>query len=508
MATFDTLTSTMGDITRLLNHGKISSVDLLNAYTSQIERHNHRGAKLHAMISVVPENILLDIATRLDTERAQGKIRSPLHGIPFAVKDTIWTETSFGVPTTAGTFALSKTLARENADIVQLLVDAGMIMLGKANLSELGGAKGSQNSIAGCSAAGGKTQSAYVVGGVVPEDSWMGHSNPGGSSSGSAVAVAAGMTPVALGSEADGSLVLPSDRASLYSIRLSPGSVSPRGTLPFNSVSDSLGPMTKSPEDAALMLSILLGRGDFTQHLTKSVVGLKIGFLDPVVWAPYPAAVKPNEDYTKQYLSEFNAAVDKIEAAGAVVSRNVTLRRFGPEEDKLFASTTWRDYYNGFADFTAGLIDPPVRTLKDLIAFNNQHCDEAMPEGTGCASQDFLEATLKNARLLTDEQQDEHGKTLRLISKVLGLDSAFEKYDLEIIAGAPTGRSASVYDTAGYPIGTLPLGYASFNGRPFGMAATARKGREDLIIRLMSAWEELFGPRLPPPRLATAAASP
>jgi len=69
--------------------------------------------------------------------------------------------------------------------------------------------------------------------------------------------------------------------------------------------------------------------------------------------------------------------------------------------------------------------------------------------------------------------------------------------------GAPTGRTATVYAMAGCPVGTLPLGYAQFNGRPFGMAFVARKNREDLIIKVMSAWEAVFGPRVAPPQLVS-----
>lgn len=83
----------------------------------------------------------------------------------------------------------------------------------------------------------------------------------------------------------------------------------------------------------------------------------------------------------------------------------------------------------------------------------------------------------------------------------LGVDRALKEYDVDVIMGAPTGRAATVYSMAGCPVGTLPLGYARFNGRPFGMAFVARANREDLIIKVMSAWEATFGPRKPPPQL-------
>jgi Asp-tRNA(Asn)/Glu-tRNA(Gln) amidotransferase A subunit family amidase len=165
------------------------------------------------------------------------------------------------------------------------------------------------------------------------------------------------MAPVALGTETDGSILMPSDRASLYSMKITAGGVSTRGVLPFIAPADSLGPMTKSAEDVALMLNILLKSSDFTQSLTKSFAGLKIGFLDPVVWASNPGTVKPNEDFTEQLvistsipwfnrecvtnltqIFEFNAAMDKIEEAGAVVKRNINLRRFSSEDSEMIVA--------------------------------------------------------------------------------------------------------------------------------------------------------------------------
>jgi amidase len=118
-----------------------------------------------------------------------------------------------------------------------------------------------------------------------------------------------------------------------------------------------------------------------------------------------------------------------------------------------------------------------------------------------CPGQDFLEKTVANMNSLTDEKYREYRETIRHNTKVLGIDATLKKYDLDVIMGAPTGRSATIYDMAAYPIGTLPLGYARFNGRPFGLSVVAPGGREDLIIRVMGAWERMVEPRKPPPEL-------
>ncbi|KAI0803520.1 amidase signature domain-containing protein [Xylaria sp. FL0064] len=271
----------------------------------------------------------------MDQERSSGTIRSRLHGIPFLVKDNIWTAESFKLPTTCGAVAFEHTFAKQNADIVQKLIDAGMVLLGKTNLSELAFVK-SSHVWGGWSAVGGQTQSPYVAEGIDPGDTSLGHSTPAGSSAGSAVAVAAGMAPVALATETNGSIVIPADRASLYSIRLSPSSISTRGMLTFNKLGDSLGWMTKSAEDAALMLNIVLGSHDYTQYLRQCFKGLRIGFLNPMDWQPGAALVKPDEDYNKQFMAEFNNMLPKLELAGAVVHRNIDLRRWSEKDEEMF----------------------------------------------------------------------------------------------------------------------------------------------------------------------------
>ena len=113
------------------------------------------------------------------------------------------------------------------------------------------------------------------------------------------------MAPIALGTETDGSILVPSDRASLYSLKLTVGKVSTHGTLPFSPLTDSLGPMTKSTDDVTSILDIICPtEGSYRDALRTSLKGMRIGFLDPVEWAPGAGAVRPNEDYTQQVVSE------------------------------------------------------------------------------------------------------------------------------------------------------------------------------------------------------------
>ncbi|KAI1274949.1 amidase signature domain-containing protein [Xylaria sp. FL0933] len=485
--TFDPLTATLAELSRLLDEGRLTSVELVNTYITQIKHHDKNGRRLNAIISLAPEHDVSGNARNMDQERSGGTTRSRLHGIPFLVKDNIWTAESFGLPTTCGAVAFEHTCAKQNADIVQKLIDAGMVLLGKTNLSELAFAK-SSHVRGGWSAVGGQTQSPYVADGIDPGDTSLGHSTPAGSSAGSAVAVAAGMAPVALATETNGSIVMPADRASLYSIRLSPSSISTKGMLTFNKLGDSLGWMTKSAEDAALMLDVVLGSHDYTQYLRQSLKGLRIGFLNPMDWQPGAAL-----------MAEFNNMLSKLELAGAVVHRNIGLRRWSEKDDEMFNALSYRDYATGFFEFTEGLIKPPVKNIKELVEFNRKNAERAMPPDN--PGQDFLEKTVANMDLLTREQYDQYQDTLLRNTRELGIDAAMKRYGLDVIMGAPTGRSASIYDVAGYPVGTVPLGYAKFNGRAFGLSFVVQKGREDLIIRVMGGWEKLLGPRKPSPLL-------
>ncbi|KAK8037630.1 hypothetical protein PG991_000976 [Apiospora marii] len=475
---FNVLTATAVELSRLLQEKKVTSVELVETFLSQIEGHNENGLALHAITNTVPKDTIMAIAAKLDKERSENAVRSPLHGIPFIAKDSMWTDPSFAIPTTGGTYALERAVARKNADIVQKLLDAGMILLGKANLSEMAGMRGS-GGFAGWSTIGGQTQSPYVEGGVDPSDTWLGFSTPGGSSSGSAVAVAAGMAPVSLGTETDGSILVPSDRASLYSLKLTVGKFSTTGTLPYTHVTDSLGPMAKSPEDLAAILDLLTPLEDKTnqQFLTKSFKGMRIGFLDPITWASGAGAVRPNEDYTKQTSLDIAAAIDKIEAAGAVVKRNIALRRFSPDDDRMFNSVASRDYVKEFETFVAGLDNTPIRS----------------------PDQSILEGALKAN--VSDEEYQEYVQALQHHSRALGIDKALEENDVDVIMGTPTGRIATIAALAGYPVGTVPLGYANFNGRAFGLSIVAPANAESLILQVMSAWEATFPARKPPNKL-------
>jgi amidase len=296
---FDTLTATAGELQELLHDGKLTSVGVIDVYLKQIEKHNHNGLKLNAIISVAPRDILVKRAERLDQERRNGAARSPLHGIPIVVKDSIITDAKLGMPTTNGSLAYKDAKATRNAECVERLIQAGLIILGKANLTEASGMK-SPSMTPGWSPAGGQTQTPYVFPSNREGDRILGNSRPGGSSSGSAMAVAAGFAPLALGTEAVGSLITPANRAALYGLKLPPG-VSPNdGIFGISNTFDGVGGMAKSADDLAMLTALLMGHPASTESPAER--SLSVGFVDPREWQLPEAICAPDELDTKQIV--------------------------------------------------------------------------------------------------------------------------------------------------------------------------------------------------------------
>ena len=202
---FEVLTATAADLRGLLQTGHTTSVDIVEAYLTQIEKHNKAGLGLRAIISTAPREMVLARAAELDSERLSGKVRSALHGIPIIIKDAVITSKALGMPTTAGAIAFENAYGKSNAAVIERLLLSGLIILGKASMTEFCGLKATCMT-AGWSARNGLTQSAYITGGFREDDLFKGRSGPGGSSSGSAVGVSAGFAPLSIGTETSGSI--------------------------------------------------------------------------------------------------------------------------------------------------------------------------------------------------------------------------------------------------------------------------------------------------------------
>ncbi|KAJ5609522.1 hypothetical protein N7528_010089 [Penicillium herquei] len=493
------LTATATELQEKLSNSTLKSTDLVRIYLKQIEDHNHNGLQLNAVISTPPVDQVLAIARNLDNERTEGHTRGPLHGIPILLKDNIMTGASMQMDTTCGAYAFLGAKAKKNAPIVDMVLDAGMIIIGRTNLSEWAGFKGHELP-GGLSAVGGQTQTPYVVGGFIQGDRMIGHSNCCGSSSGSAVGVAAGFAPFAIGTEDNGSIVQPCGRSSLYGLKITVGDVSTEGTSPLSPFTDSLGPMARCAEDLAASLGILLQR-DFSSSLTKTWKGLRVGFVDPKTWYIREGPWDFIEEIMNQQVADILDAMNLIAQGGGKVVQDISLISYDELQfeglDGL--DQIWNhDFAHCFTSFVQGYVDPPVRSVEDMIAFNIRNAEKALP-GDFEKPQGLLEDSIKKESHLTVEKY--HGATtsLREKARVEGYEKAFREYDVDIIAGPLDSRLGSIAAVAGFPSATVPLGYAeSYNGRAYGLSIIAGARKEEKLVQFMSAWNESH-PELPKP---------
>lgn len=503
----DLVRMTAADIQNLLKSGDLTSVELVKETLAQIKRHNLQGLKLRAVISTAPENLVLETAARLDAERATGKTRGPFHGLPILLKDAIKTSEDLGMPTTVGSFSLVNARAQSSARIVDKLVERGLIIIGKTNLNELVSWKaiGSTN---GWSAVGGQTNSAYVEGGIKMEDGVMGHTNPCGASTGSAVGVSAGFSPLALGTEVDGSLVQPAARAGLYAIKSTIGSTELEGVFVVSEDFDSLGAMAKSSRDLALLAEIILTPEEraklpsdgYLSFLKMSFENLSIGFADPALWR-WPENLQPQHGNSAEQLrSGYMQAMERAKDHGARVVFPVALPDLsGLTLDGMPATlVAIRHVFKETVDgYLQSLSSSDIRTVEDIAKYNKEHPEEEFtPEHP---EQGRLLHTLENP--ISRELYEEAMTLCHKVARDQGIDKAMEEHQLDLIAlpmDSPCPRLAAA---AGYPIGTVPLGALDHNGRPFGLAIIAKAGREDLILALMSAFEAVSKERPVPLQL-------
>lgn len=297
---FNPLTATASELKQLLADGRVTGVRIVQEYLAQIEKHNS-GLHLNAIISVIPDDIDLGIARNLDAERQGGKLRSALHDIPIVLKDTFLTPPELGMPTTVGAIAFEGAYAKRADEVVSRLIGCGMIILGKANMTEFCGVKDDPTT-AGCSALGGQTQSACILCGKRADDLWLGRSTPGGSSSGSAVAVSAGFAPLALGTETSGSVCMPANRAGLWYLKATHGRIPKDGVFRLSRDFDGIGGMAKSTEDSNLLMSILMVP-ETSITADSRWTDVTVGFVDPderLTVLPY---FKWDDDVEKQIVS-------------------------------------------------------------------------------------------------------------------------------------------------------------------------------------------------------------
>ncbi|KAJ5820350.1 amidase-like protein [Penicillium riverlandense] len=472
-----------------LTRKEITSVQLVEAFLAQIEHHNHHGRGLNAIISTCPKNIVLSRAKWLDEQRQLGHTQSKLHGIPIVIKDAIVTDESLGMPTTVGSHVFASLRARRNASVITKLIDAGMIILAKANMTEFCGLKSDTTAI-GWSAQGGQTLSPYRQEGLDEDE----QPTAGGSSSGSAVSIAAGFAPLAIGTETAGSTVYPASVNGLYGMKITPTSTALDGVFKLSSSFDGIGIMARDPFDLAALTEVLLTtqafdripREGYSSIMGAAWTGLRLGVVD-IKWGIDDGISKGKWD-SPEVKATYEAATEEFIAHGArlVYPLQIPEAKILKHDGHTLRDVAIQDFLLNFWP------DPQLQTLEDIIEWNKKHDEAERLKHLDIAgtTQTEIIASLKST--MSPESHASVLSQLRRLASVDGMEKWMAEQSIDIVLGPSDSTLVSFAACAGWPIATMPLGKLGKNGQPYGFFALARSGREDTLFRLMSAFYRIF----------------
>jgi amidase len=490
---------TVADLQDAMKSGKHTARSIAESYLERISQIDKQGPAINSVIELNPD--ALAIAEVLDKERKDKGARGPLHGIPVLVKDNI--DTADKMMTTAGSLAMLGSRPSKDSAVAQKLRDAGAVILGKTNLSEWANIR-SSHSTSGWSARGGQTKNPYAL-----------DRNPCGSSSGSGAAVSANLCAAGIGTETDGSIVCPSTSNGLVGIKPTVGLVSRTGIIPISHSQDGAGPMCRTVRDAAILLGALTGiddqdaaTSDSREHsYTDYAQFLKADGLRGARIGVVRKTFGFNEDVDK-IMEE---ALEALKKQGALLVDPAPIETAGKFGDSEFTVLL----YELKADLNAYLArlgpNAPMKTLKNIIDFNESNREKEMPY---FGQDTFLKAEEKGP-LTTQEYIDALAKNRQLARKE-GIDATMDKNNLDALVG-PTGGPAWLTDhingdsfgggssstaaVAGYPNITVPAGFV--HGLPVGISFFGRAWSEPALIRLAYAFEQATKVRKPPRFLPT-----
>ena len=490
-APFDPSVTDARSLAARLAAGQIDAVTVTRLYLERIAALDDSGPELNAIIEINPE--ALSIAAALDERFATSGPVGPLHGVPVVLKANI--DTADRMATSAGSLALAEHRAASDAFLVKRLRDAGAVILAKANLSEWANFRDSDSS-SGWSSLGGQTRNPHVL-----------DRNPCGSSSGSAVAVAAGLAPLAVGTETNGSIVCPSGANGIVGIKPTLGTVSRSGIIPIAHSQDTAGPMAVTVADAALLLEVLVARDvndpgalahpaadiGFVPTEDTSLEGLRIG----VYRSYYGAGQRPRTE------AIFESAVALLEREGAILVDPI--EREAPEGAGAAQYTVLTTEFKHDLDVylaSAGL--PPDRdTLEDLVAWNEDHADRVMPIFgqsifLDSAATDGLDSeTYREARALNNDRMREDVEAILAEHE---LDALFipvngPAWKIDWVEGDrySFGGTSSLAAISGLPSVVLPAG--TVKGLPVNVGFVGAAFTEAELIRMAHALEAVLPPR-------------
>lgn len=493
--------TTIAQLQAAMASGEITSQQLTEMYIERIAALDESGPTLRSVIEVNPEAV--DIARDLDEERRSRGVRGPLHGIPILLKDNIATLDK--MQTTAGSLALVGARPPRDAFVAQKLREAGAVLLGKNNLSEWANWR-STTSSSGWSGRGGQTRNPYVL-----------DRTACGSSSGSAVAIAANLAAASLGTETDGSIICPATSNGLVGMKPTVGLTSRAGVIPISHSQDTVGPLARTVTDAALVLGAITGidahdkatqgsadkfYNDYTQFLdAQGLRGARIGVPRQTYFG-----------YNSKADAIAEAAIETLRSLGAQIVDPANI----PTSEQLEKADTeltvlLHEFKANINEYLATLTNTSIHTLEDLIAFNEAHASEEMlyfgqelflrsQATTSLEDEKYLTALADNRRLAREEGidkvMDEYGLD------ALVMPSGGPSWCIDLITGDHViGGCEQAAALAGYPLVSVPAGF-TFD-LPVGITFLGRAYSEGTLLKFAYAFEQATKVRRAPQYLST-----
>ncbi|MCF7931138.1 MAG: hypothetical protein K9L02_06490 [Acholeplasmataceae bacterium] len=451
-----------------LNEHQFTSVDLVHMYLNQIKKYDHY---LNSVAELNPD--ALEIARTLDEERFSKGPRSLLHGIPILIKDNI--NTVDKMHTTANSLALSDLIAPYEATIVEKLRNAGVIILGKSNLSEFAYFMSYDQMPSGYGSRNGQVKSPYNE-----------KIDPLGSSTGSGVAVAANLICVAIGTETNGSLIAPAYQNSIVSIKPTFGMVSRYGIIPISETQDTAGPMARNVIDCALLLDIIAGDDEKDSYTSEypshkqdlinahkmSVSGRKIGILQ---FKGHP--------YNEEETAVLDEAREKFINLGCIVENvEIEPKPLKNDESLLYE---FKSGLNQYLQSVSGYTK--MKSLKDIIEFNQLDPERRLKYG-----QSILIAAEKTSGDLKDPNYLEIRK--RLLQEAILLDNIMNEKQYDTLISTHWAGYAPI---AGNPSICVP-GKPLTDLNPISVVFVGKKWEDSVLISIAHAYEEATHHRIPP----------
>jgi amidase len=463
------LHASISEMQQAMEHGRLTAQGLTAFYLRRIAAYNNQGQAINAVLEVNPD--ALHIAAALDVERRVSGRRGPLHGIPVLLKDNV--DTGDKMHTSAGSLALANNIARKDSFVAMRLRQAGAVILGKANMTEWANFM-ADNMPNGFSSRGGQVKNPY------------GDFNVGGSSSGSAAAVAAGFAPLAVGTETSGSILSPASSCSIVGIKPTVGLVSRRGIIPIAHSQDTAGPMARTVADAAVLLGAMAAvdeddpvtltscgheEYDYTDHLNAcGLRGARLGVV--------------REYFNKlnaEVLAVFDQAFASLKGLGAEL---VEVGEYAPHCERGDYTVLTYEFKPNLNAYLGRLgTEALVHSLTEVIQFNARDPENRLKYGQAV----LLAAEEKSGTLTEAEYIKTRLNDLRRCRDE-GIDLALKQNNLDALL-FPGAAGCFVAAKAGYPSVTVPAGYSA-EGRPQGLTFTGGAFTEPLLIKLAYAFEQ------------------